>query len=162
MLVKLSRGTPCSNTSRRTPGALLPRRSSWRSIMPSLGLMWHISAPWTPPNHCSAPVAPHSAPPNTSPWSAVGSFNTDLTAASILSIVPSATPNCMCQSRTLIASSPSYRTVTRPSGPKPARRSPHPLSQTREVSSVGLSPSVPMTTNHAAEICLLYPPCFGV
>jgi hypothetical protein len=130
-------------TSPSTPGVLLPRHFNWRSTTPSQGLMRHVSTPQTPLKHYPAPVAPHSTLPNTSLWSVAGSSNTSSIAASFPSTAPSATPSCMHQSRTLIASLLSFRPATRPSGLKPARRFPHPLSLTREVSTVSLSPLYP-------------------
>jgi hypothetical protein len=123
-----------------TPGVLLPWHSNWQSITPSPGLTWHVSAPQTPLNPYSAPVAPHSALLSTSSLSAAGSSNTSSTAASTPSTTHSATPNCMRQSRMLTASSLSCKPVTWPFSLKPAHRSPHPLSLTREVSIMGLLP----------------------
>jgi hypothetical protein len=102
-----------------TPGVLLPWHFSWRSTTPLLGLTRHASAPRTPPKPSYAPVAPHSALPSTSSWSAVSSSNTDSTAAYSSSTAPFVTPSCMCRSRTPTASSPFYSPVTWPSGLKP-------------------------------------------
>jgi hypothetical protein len=117
-----------------------PQPSSWPSTMLSRVPMRPSSDLRTPPKPYSALVAPHSEPPSTSRWSAVGTSNTVLTAASTHSTAPSITHNCMRRSRTPTTSSPSYSPVTQPSGLNLARQYPHPLSPTREVCTVGFSP----------------------
>jgi hypothetical protein len=96
--------------------------------------------PSDPPESLLCPCGAPLRTPQHLTWSAGGSSNTVWTAASTPFTAPSATHSCTRQSRTPIASSPSCSPVTRPSDLKPARRSPHPLSPTREVYPVGLSP----------------------
>jgi hypothetical protein len=59
-----------------TPGASLPQPSNWLSTTPSRAPMRPGSDPQTLPSPYSALVAPHSAHPNTLPWSVGDSSNT--------------------------------------------------------------------------------------